>query len=369
MDEHSEHEEHGYQEGYGQDHHYAEGEEAHTEEYASDDSYDQSQLPMQDHRSFMQKYGNIVIFGGVGAVILIMGYVTFAPMLTSKPTQQTAATQTAADASALLKPVTQSNGMAPTATPTDNNPNNMPKNVIATAPMPAPAPAPLAGASANPAQPAANAMNVSPTAPVTNDPATSNDPWTQAASGNPSPPAAAPVMPPAAANSQPVAPPPAAPVTSNADAEKIQALQQKLDQADAQRQDQSATISELQNRLAEAESKVSAMQQQQPTTTTADNNAASVAAPTVKTKKSSHAAKPKPDDNAPQQPSADTKIPDTWELRSASDGVAWVSRPSDNQLYRVAVGDTLPGVGRITAISQQGDSWIIIGTTGQIRQN
>ncbi len=357
MNDTPEHEQYNYQEEeYG--HNYAEGEAGH-EEYAGeneygDENYDQSQLPIQGQKK--SNLINLAIFGGVGIVIVVMGYFTLGPMLMPKA----ASPGTPADASALMK--------VQASAPTNAAPNNN-APIVATAPMPAqPAPAP--------AQPAANAMGVSPAAPVTNEAANPvtgnpNDPWSQAANGTVAVPPSAPANPAPVATTTPTVPAtmpaPAAAPTVNADAQKLQELQQKLSQVETERQDQAATITELQNRLAEAETKVTTLQQQlqQQAAAAADGGTA----PPVKTKiKSAHATKSKETESKGDQQEA-AKTPQTWELRSASDGTAWVSRASDNQLYRVAVGDELPGVGRITAIRQQGDSWVVVGTSGQIRQN
>lgn len=57
-----------------------------------------------------------------------------------------------------------------------------------------------------------------------------------------------------------------------------------------------------------------------------------------------------------------------WELRAAQPGRAWVSKPGERDMKSVEVGETLAGIGKITAISYQGGRWIVYGTQGQIRQ-
>ncbi|NDC56090.1 MAG: hypothetical protein EBZ69_04675, partial [Alphaproteobacteria bacterium] len=58
----------------------------------------------------------------------------------------------------------------------------------------------------------------------------------------------------------------------------------------------------------------------------------------------------------------------SWILRSATRTEAWVARDIDTtQLQRVQVGDTLPGIGRITAIQRDDKRWVVQGTQGAIR--
>jgi intracellular multiplication protein IcmG len=45
-----------------------------------------------------------------------------------------------------------------------------------------------------------------------------------------------------------------------------------------------------------------------------------------------------------------------------------VSRAGENEMRNVTVGDTLPGVGRVTQIYQSPTGWIVQGTDGRILQ-
>lgn len=60
--------------------------------------------------------------------------------------------------------------------------------------------------------------------------------------------------------------------------------------------------------------------------------------------------------------------PAKWELRAAQPGRAWVSKPGARDMQGVEVGQSLPGIGKITAISYQNGRWTVYGTTGQINQ-
>ena len=57
-----------------------------------------------------------------------------------------------------------------------------------------------------------------------------------------------------------------------------------------------------------------------------------------------------------------------WRLRSAQPGRAWVSRLGDNAITMIRVGNTLPGVGRITAINSVNGRWVVRGEQAVITQ-
>lgn len=57
-----------------------------------------------------------------------------------------------------------------------------------------------------------------------------------------------------------------------------------------------------------------------------------------------------------------------WVLKGAQPGRAMVSRPGESDMRSVAVGDSLPGIGRITAISYENGRWLVQGTQGAVRQ-
>lgn len=57
-----------------------------------------------------------------------------------------------------------------------------------------------------------------------------------------------------------------------------------------------------------------------------------------------------------------------WELRAAQPGRAWVSRPGSGDVRGITVGETVPGIGRVTGILYQGGRWTVEGTLGRISQ-
>jgi hypothetical protein len=57
-----------------------------------------------------------------------------------------------------------------------------------------------------------------------------------------------------------------------------------------------------------------------------------------------------------------------WVLRAAQDGEAWISPTAQGQLRHVKVGETISGLGRITAIELKNGRWVVSGTQGTVRQ-
>lgn len=78
------------------------------------------------------------------------------------------------------------------------------------------------------------------------------------------------------------------------------------------------------------------------------------------------ASAPKKSTPAPKKVSK-PKAP-SWELRAAQPGKAWVSKKGQKDMQPVVVGDSLNGIGRVTAISYDGRRWVVQGTSGRILQ-
>jgi len=57
-----------------------------------------------------------------------------------------------------------------------------------------------------------------------------------------------------------------------------------------------------------------------------------------------------------------------WVLRAAVPGQAWLSLDATStDLKQVKVGDSVPGIGKVTAITHMGDNWIVQGSAGTIK--
>ena len=60
--------------------------------------------------------------------------------------------------------------------------------------------------------------------------------------------------------------------------------------------------------------------------------------------------------------------PVQWVLKGAQPGRAMVSRAGESEMRTVEVGDSLPGVGRISSIAYENGRWVVIGSEGRISQ-
>jgi uncharacterized coiled-coil protein SlyX len=189
----------------------------------------------------------------------------------------------------------------------------------------------------------------------------------------------------------PMAPAPAAmsaPANSASDArlaalsDRIDDLQKSLSQATAQlgqiseklnaSQTQGAAPvsvppdAAIQERLDKLEQKLAQMEQHQaappPPLTSVDT-----VFPPQTSRKSKHVSVRKPSTHkiARQAPKASKE---KWVLRAATPDEAWVAKSADSRELRpVHVGDDLAGIGKVTDIRQEGDSWILRGTAGTVR--
>ncbi len=61
--------------------------------------------------------------------------------------------------------------------------------------------------------------------------------------------------------------------------------------------------------------------------------------------------------------------PVRWQLRSAQDGSAMISKAGESDMRSIQVGETVPGLGRITAISKMGGGWVVQGTQSRLTQS
>jgi hypothetical protein len=134
--------------------------------------------------------------------------------------------------------------------------------------------------------------------------------------------------------------------------------------APAQGAEESAKVEELQKKIDELQKTISQLQQSPVTKEEAEKSAAQseeTAAAKVSHKKlSAHHGKT----------SAKTHMAaGTWVLKAAKPGVAWVARKGTDDLKMVEVGDSLAGVGRVTAIVKSSSgNWTVNGTKGRISQ-
>lgn len=59
----------------------------------------------------------------------------------------------------------------------------------------------------------------------------------------------------------------------------------------------------------------------------------------------------------------------SWVLRSAKPGMAWISEKGTGEIKTISVGDTVAGIGKVTAIAKDSSGlWVVNGTQGKINQ-
>jgi hypothetical protein len=165
------------------------------------------------------------------------------------------------------------------------------------------------------------------------------------------PPAA---LPPAEAPASPVMPAPAAPVAAapaaglDAIESRLSALEDRLDSIE-QKQVSKSDIDALRASVKELQSAPAAKQERP--------KAEKAAQPAAKKKKSVKKAAPAPSKK--------------WVLKSAKPGMAWLVEMNGvgGEMRTVTVGDLVPGLGRITAVSAGDDGrWVVVGTQGKVSQ-
>jgi len=169
----------------------------------------------------------------------------------------------------------------------------------------------------------------------------------------PVPPAPQPVsataVPPSSLQAGPVEPP----VPSQPDIKKILADNEKLSaELKALRADQ-AKIKEMEQTIASLKRQVKNLKQ---------DDSSRVGRPSVDQQKPP--VYPSPRSLQPAPPSSSGG----WELRAAQPGKAWVSKRGQRDIQSVELGQTLPGIGKVTEITNINGLWTVVGTTGSIKQ-
>lgn len=85
-------------------------------------------------------------------------------------------------------------------------------------------------------------------------------------------------------------------------------------------------------------------------------------------KKASKAKKPVKKTTPAKKTTKLSKKTESWVLRAATPDAAWVSKGDyAAELRRVAVGETLPGIGKVEEIRQKGDVWEVVGSKGVLK--
>jgi hypothetical protein len=147
-----------------------------------------------------------------------------------------------------------------------------------------------------------------------------------------------------------------------AESEKAaKALEDSLKSKDEEIAALSKKIEELEQKLASAERAPASASEK---AASAPKAAKQPAAPAAEKPAAKKAAAP-----APQQAKAPAAAPvkvTSWELKAAQPGKAVLASRSTGDTRNVSVGDTVDGLGKITAISNETGRWTVRGTKGQV---
>jgi intracellular multiplication protein IcmG len=158
---------------------------------------------------------------------------------------------------------------------------------------------------------------------------------------------------------------------------RVDSLQKALDQAN-QQLSQVSTVSTppsakaLQDRIDKLEQTVAALEEHPSAAASGTDISSEFSAPSApKAHKVSviHTPKHKTVVHKQAQKAPEPIKPvGNWVLRAATPEQAWIApNAASHDLKQVQVGDKLPGIGRITAIQQKGDNWVVQGTKGVIQ--
>jgi len=151
--------------------------------------------------------------------------------------------------------------------------------------------------------------------------------------------------------------------------EKIEDLDIKVTQV---REETNLKISQMSQEIDRIENRASQAQPAQKTAprSTSTRTEAQKAQPEQASSRAP--ARPAVPETKPDRPAASAQRTASttiqWELRAAQPGKAWVSQPGRQDIRSVEIGDTLPGLGRITAVNYSAGRWIVQGTRGRLVQ-
>ena len=145
---------------------------------------------------------------------------------------------------------------------------------------------------------------------------------------------------------------PSGPVLSGDLGQKLGVLIERLDRMESRLEELSAADDRKLERIEQIASGLEQMKK--------DVGGLKTAPPQKQASRTSTASASKVRKKAPSRP--------RWVLRAAQPGKAWVSKAGDTAMKRLQVGDTLSGIGRITAIAYTNGHWVVQGTQGRILQ-
>lgn len=139
----------------------------------------------------------------------------------------------------------------------------------------------------------------------------------------------------------------------------MQALEEKLAQLEKQQADSARALKEAQNEAAAAQDMAEKAEAAQKAA--AAKTPEPAPQPVVKEEKKQVEETPAP---KPAPVAANIE----WQLRSAQPGKAILADKNNGDVRNVAVGETIPGLGKITSVAVENDLWVVRGTKGRVSQ-
>lgn len=134
-----------------------------------------------------------------------------------------------------------------------------------------------------------------------------------------------------------------------------------------------AQLKDLSDKLERINQQVDSLDQRTTTLATElQNRPAETAKPVVKKTAKKAAVKKPTAKKVVAKPAAKAPVAasrgNSWELRSAQPGVAWLGRVGSDEMARYSVGQTIPGLGVVQDVSIEAGRWIVKTSGGTLRQ-
>ncbi len=145
---------------------------------------------------------------------------------------------------------------------------------------------------------------------------------------------------------------------------RVAELEARLAEMASQLEAAKLSLAQAESRTSELLDKLEALQKEPKKPEAKKPAPSKTVAKTKKAEKKAAAAPKAPKAKTPQKP----KKEEGWTLRAATPEAVWVSKGRDSaELRRVAVGETLPGIGKIKEIRQKDDVWEVVGASGVLK--
>jgi len=130
---------------------------------------------------------------------------------------------------------------------------------------------------------------------------------------------------------------------------------------------QTAQVEELQKKIDELEKTIIQLQQTAVVKEDTAEKSAEEATPATSRKEHHHNQRHAAASRQAHKSTARSTV--KWVLKAAKPGIAWVAKKGSDDLQVVETGDSLTGIGKVTAITRDSSgNWVVNGTKGRISQ-